>query len=478
MILLQSALALFLAANGNGGGGEDPEYPLGKLRLPPIADKASPFRLVDLRYSFADDGSTVSSFETRVRVGASSFVGGEVRGERRGLSFDTQRLELGVTEENGLYQIESSLRAPRFLLGLNATEGENGWAVSSQGQARLSNDLELLLSYAENFDRSRFQPPPAGIPTTGEPPAPPLSRVLHSASAGLFYQRTNDLEVQGRAQLARVRTEASFDIDLQTYRLAGTWNRSSVEIDAGASYQRTSGRLASDEMSISLSAATEIGPYFLARGSTDQRWEPGIIRLQEDYRVGLTYFARRHRFARTGEAAERLLELQKQANALGYNERRVYDLDGLRRFRERLGISKARLELKDALDELYRSEVRDRNVPQLGFETGFGEDAVAGTRSHSYRVFFGVPWRVSLPFPFSLNEDAVEFVTAELVLKEDRYTAGALAISRTFGVTASLNREMDIRFRWERPGVTPLDRARGTRPSSRYTLSYEYAFGR
>jgi hypothetical protein len=98
LIVFQALLLALLA--------EEPEYPLGKLRRPPVAEAASPFRLVDLRYSFTDDGRTISSFETRVRVGGSMFVGGEVTGDRRGLFLDTQRIELGVSEENGSYEIE------------------------------------------------------------------------------------------------------------------------------------------------------------------------------------------------------------------------------------------------------------------------------------------------------------------------------------------------------------------------------------
>jgi hypothetical protein len=471
-VTIPFSLVLLLAY----AGAEDPEYPLGRLRLPPMSEEASPFRLVDLRYSFADEGSTVSSFESRVRVGASSFLGGEVTGSRRGLFFDTQRIELGVTEEAGRYQLESSIRAPRFFVAARADQGENAWKLTGDGQFRFSNDLELLVSYARDFDRSRFEPPIATIPTTGESPTPPPARELSAASAGLFYQRGNDLEVYADARTARVRTEASFDLDRTTYRLGSTWNLSPVELDSEVSYQRTSGIVSSEEASISLGSDVRLSPHFLARASTRQQWEPGILRFRDEYRLGLTFFGRRYRFARRTESASRLLELQKQANALGYNERRVYDVEGLRRFRERLGISSRRRELTEALDELYRAEVRDRNVPQLGFDFSFGGDAIAGVESRAYRAFFGVPWRMSLPF--SRNEDAVEFLTAEIVLREDRYPAGILAASKTVRVTVFLNREMDIRFLWERPGITPEDIARSSSEASRITVSYEYAFGR
>jgi hypothetical protein len=472
--LLPTTLLLWLAAASN----DDPEYPLGRLRLPPIAEEATPFRLVDLHYSFADEGSTVSSFETRVRVGAGSFLGGEVTGERRGIFFDTQRVELRVTEERGLYEIETSVRAPRVLFGARAVEGESAWKLSSDGSLRLSNDLELVLSYARDLDRTRYQPPIATVPSTGEPPAPPRARELDSASAGFLYQLGNDLEVHGDARLARVRTEASFDLDRSTVRLGSLLNRNPLELETEVSYEATTGRVPAERLSVFLGVSTRFGSHFLARASTRQQWEPGVLRFEDDNRIGLTFFARRYRFARKSEAADRLIELQRRVNALGYNERRVYDIEGLRRFRERLGISRARRDLKEALDELYRAEVRDRNVPQLGFETGFGADAVEGVERRTYRAFVGVPFPVSLLLPFSRSENAVDFLSVETLLEEDRYPAGILATSKTVSVILSLNREMELRFQWEHPGITPLDLALESGRPTRFTVSYEYAFGR
>jgi hypothetical protein len=472
--ILTGALPLWLSLAA--AGSEDPAYPLGRLRLPPMTEAAAPFRLVDLRYSFDDQGSTVSSFETRVRVGASSYLGGEVTGARRGLFFDTQRVELGVTEQNGLYQLETSVRAPRFLVGARAIQRHDAWKLLGDGDLRLSNDLEIVLGYAQDLDRSRYQPPVATLPTTGEPPAPPAARELGAASVGFFYQHGGELEVRGDARLARVRTEASFDIDRTSYRLGSVWNRSPVELETEVTYERTTERLPSEHLSVVLEADARLSSHFVAHASTRQDWEPGVLRFEDEYGLGATFYGRRYRFARSSDAAEDVLAIQRRANALGYNERRVYDVEGLRRFRERLGISRARGDLKDALDDLYRAEVRDRNVAQLGFETRFGSDAIAGVESRSYRAFVGIPYRMALPF--SRNEDAVELVTMEMILREDRYSPGILATSRTVFVRLSLNREMELRFRWERPGIPPLELAREESGPSRFTVSYEYAFGR
>jgi hypothetical protein len=446
--------AAFLAA------ADDPEYLLGKLRLPPIAQPASPFRLADLRYSFSRDGSTLSSFETRLRVGAGAFVGGEVVGDRLGLFFDTQRIELGVSEENGSYEVESSYRAPRFLFGARAEGSEDDWRVSAGGSLRFTNDLEVVLGYEGDLDDAAVV---AG------------TREIQAGSAGFLYQRGSHLEVLGDVRFSRLRTAGGFDLDVSEFQAQALWNRDPVELDGVVSCRDTSGRLASQQWTASFGGRFEIAEHLLAHAATTQRWEPGILRFEDDYRAGLTFFGRRHRFARSGEAASLVSELQRRVNALGYNERRVYEVDGLRRFRERLGISPARSELEAALDELYRAEVRDRNVPQLGFELALGDDDVRTVEYRAYRAMVGVPWRVR--WPFSRNEDAVEFVTAEFTLLEEDFP-GVTAVSRDLIVTLWLNREMSLAFRWESPGRTVEDIAQGVTRPARVTLGFDYALGR
>ncbi|MGH9321917.1 MAG: hypothetical protein ACRD21_13765, partial [Vicinamibacteria bacterium] len=293
---------------------------------------------------------------------------------------------------------------------------------------------------------------------------------------GLFYQQENHLEVFADARLARFRTEAGFDLDVDRYRLGSLWNPARAEIEGELSHTRTSGRLASTDLAAVLDIDVEIHPHFLARASTRQRWEPGVLRFEEDYRLGATFFGRRHRFPRRSEAASRVLELQRRANALGYNERRVYDVEGLRRFRERLGISSGRLELAAALDELYLAQVRDRNVPQLGFEIGIGERSIPGIESRSYRAFASVPWPTR--WPFSGSEKSVEFLRFDFAFVDEEFSSGIRAVTREASLTAFLNREMSIAFRWERPGIVPEEIIEERSRPSRFTVSFDYAMGR
>ena len=80
--------------------------------------------------------------------------------------------------------------------------------------------------------------------------------------------------------------------------------------------------------------------------------------------------------------------------------------------------------------------------------------------------------------PFLRSEDSVEFLLAELIVRHDDYSGGIRAVSREASLTAFLNREMSLAFRWQDPGITPeeviLERSR----PSRLTVSFEYAMGR
>ncbi|HEY7697814.1 MAG TPA: hypothetical protein VIE88_05325, partial [Vicinamibacteria bacterium] len=259
-------------------------------------------------------------------------------------------------------------------------------------------------------------------------------------------------------------------------RFATLWNPRRFELDFALSYESRSGRLSAKELTASLAIDGEVFSHLLAHASTLQRWEPGVLRFEEDYRFGATYFGRRHRFERRSEASARILELQKKANALGYNERRVYDLEGLRRFRERLGLSPARHELREALDELYRAQVRDRNVPQIGFEVALGEDSILAVKRHAYRAFVGVPWPLRLPFLRS--EDAVEFLAAEFIIRQDDYAGGIHALSRESNLRAFLNREMSLFFRWQDPGIGPEQVILERSLPARFTVGFEYQMGR
>ena len=458
--------------------GEEPDYPLGKRGLPPVTDPATPFRLVDLEAGVSEDSSTRTAFGARLKLGARAFFGAEVRDGRVGAFFDTQRLELGFTEKDGRLDIEGSLRAPSFLVRVDAKRRDDFWAFESDGSIRLSSDWEVLLSYADDTNKTGGGPPSLEefIDSGRLPPLELPTRSIRSGSLGFLYQRANNFELEADARVSRVRTEAGFEFTRQQFSSAAVWNRRRWELDGAVELART-GRPTRTEGHAEIGAAVQVGAHLLATLRTIQEWQPDVERSVRDYRVGLTFFGRRHRFARANAAAVKTLELARCVNELGYNERRVYDVDQLRAFRDRLAISPARRELADAINELYLAQVRERNVPQLGVELTHTTRELEGSTTRSYRGFIGVPW--PLRWPFVRDEALVEFVRIDVLVEDERFSFVGW-IRRAYEVSASieLDREHLVLLRWTDPGQSAQERAHAIHPAHRFTVEYVYALGR
>ncbi|HXV59278.1 MAG TPA: hypothetical protein VEK15_01190 [Vicinamibacteria bacterium] len=443
-----------------------------------MSEKASPFRLVDLRYAFSDDGGVVSSFESRVRMGASSFIGGEVVGERVGLFFDTARIEVGASRDDVSSVLEGGYRARRFLARARAAEEGGSWKLATEGALRLSKDFELLFGFREDFDDSVPEPPSieAFIATGMLPRAEARTREDRFASAGFLYQRGNHLELLAEGQAARLRTEAGFDVTQERLRVSTQWTRAPLELTAEAGYERTTGRLRHRVGDVALGADVRLGSRLIATAASRQTWEPGLVRFAQIYGTGLVLFGRRHTFTREGDAAKQVRELQHRALELGYNERRVYDTDGLRALRERLGVSGARETLSKAIDALYRAQVRERNVEQLGFLIEWNKDAIPAITGRTYRLFVGLPW--PLGPPWRAREDHVDFVRIDVAYREETFSSVIRAVTREVSASVFLNREMSLSLTWESPGRTPEEIARETSRPSRFTLNLVYEMGR
>ena len=383
-ILTAAGLGMLLAA------GSDPEYPLGRLRFPSLTKPAEPLKLTEFHYGFSENGSTVQRFEARIRFKAFAFLSGEVISQRRGVAFTTQRIDLGLTEERGRYVIEGGYRAARWLLRARAerrptppsSSADPGWIIDTRGALRFNPDFELLFKFLED---------------TGSESSL-VTRPLRRGALGFLYQRGTGLDISASVSTARVRTEGGIETDRHGVNLGAIVYHDIVQVDSAFAYSRSTGRLAASEGSASVSLSGELGPYLVGRASTAQRWQPGIKRFENDTRLGITFFGRRHRFFRGGKVGPRVLALTRRAYELGYNERRVYSLDGLLRLRERLALSSMREELANDLDDLYRAEVTDRSVPQARFEITRRANEIDGVRSWTYRVFVGVPLASQLAF--------------------------------------------------------------------------------
>lgn len=445
---------------------DSPDYPLGRLRFPSLVEPGRPFRLWDLRYQFSDTGERIQHFESRFKWGGWAFLGGEVRDERVGLSFDTQRIELGLTEERGRYEIETRLRGPWFLLSGQAVqrpEREGGrWLFEGELALRLNRDWEILLSYLEDQETS------TDLGATLRP--------VQIGSVGFFYQRGIHLDLRADLEHARLVTAGNFELDRDRLRTMATLYYGRAQIETSAAYERFTGRIPREQGLLSASAEVQIASHLVVESRVATRWEPRIKAFERDFGGGLTFLGRRHRFARGSDIGRRVLEVTTRAHELGYNERRVYDTDSLRALRERLAISPSRRELTPLIDALYQAQVRERNVPLWGFSIDHARRDVEGIERMTYRVFAGVPWPMS--WPFFPSERAVEFILIDFSQREETFASRLRTTSREILATIELNREVSLGFRWIDPGRTPVEIARETSSPRLLELFFTYAFGR
>ncbi len=460
-ILTAAALGMLLAADS------DPEYPLGSLRFPSLTKPAEPVKLTEFSYAFSENGATVQRFEARIRLKAFAFLSGEVFNQRRGIAFTTQRIDLGLTEARGRYVIEGGYRAAKWLVRARAerrptpaSSSDPGWILVTRGALRFNPDFELLLEFLEDTGSEPFLE----------------TRPLRRGALGFLYQRGTGVDISANVSASRVRTEAGIETDRRGVNLGAIVYHDHMQVDSAFAYSRSTGRLAASEGFASVALSGELGPYFLGRASTAQRWQPGIKRFENDTRLGITFFGRRHRFFRGGKVGPQVLALTRRAFELGYNERRVYSIDGLLRLRERLALSAMREELANDLDDLYRAEVADRNVPQARFEIARRTNEIDGVRSWIYRVFVGVPWRVN--WPFVRSEESVNFVGVEYTQEEFAFLPDLQSVAHEIQAVVALNREMDASFRWTLPARSPTEIVLFIPRRSRFELEFAYAFGR
>ena len=159
---------------------------------------------------------------------------------------------------------------------------------------------------------------------------------------------------------------------------------------------------------------------------------------------------------------------------MGYNARRVHTLDGRRALRERLSLSAKRQELANEIAALYQAQVRDRNVPHLGFEWVFTRDPVFGSVRTTLDIFASLPWRPQ--WPFRTGNDAVDF----LVFRYSRFENDFIESSfeRQYRVEIALNRETNIMVVWIDPEQTRLEDTLNRQVSRRWETRLVHRLGR
>jgi hypothetical protein len=428
---------------------------------PDLVAPGRPLLLTDLRYQVVDQSGLTQAFGVRVRAGNWGFFGAGVDDQQRGLSLETHRVSARFTEADGAYDIGAALRAPRFRLDTGASRRGAGqrWAFQADGAWRLSPGFELTAGYLE--DR---EPRP-------EPTAP-----LRQGSLGVLYQPGAQLEIAASASSAQVPTVGGFEIgsDVVQARTVAAVGRAELAAEAG--FERRSGRLRSDQVFASASGKIPLGSRLLADAATANRWDTALGRFDSSYGAGLTLGARRVVLARTGEAGTRTAALVRRANQRGANLRQVYDEEGLRALRETLALSPQRSELAEDLRALYQAQVEERLVPQLGLRFETARDRIRGSTTRTWIGLLGIPW--PLARPLAHREASVAFLTLEYARSHQSYEVAPASIDHALSLVASLNRELELRVRWRKPGRTPLDLARVTTDPRSLEFAFAYALGR
>ena len=441
-----------------------PEYPVTAVPLPCAREACGSVTLVDFSVGLAQDGDTDQDVEARVRIGDRAFAGGRAGGGHESLRLTTHRAGLGFRHRDGAFGLDGSYRASRVRLEARTDrrgdEHGQGWSSELQAAIRFGQDFEILVG---------------GVKTSAPKPTSFLvDSQLRRVSGGFIWQRGLALEISTEASSARVDSGGhQFDRDRVGTAIVYYGSRG-VRFHGALAYERDRGAIPSTIRTAGLGLEAHIGPRLVARGAFVGRSELDLGSVEANYRVGLTLFARRHSFDRGGEAAARTLALARRATAMGYNERRVHTLDGRRALRERLSLSANRHELADEIEALYQAQVRDRNVPHLGFEWAFVRDPVFGSVRTTLDIFAGLPWRPR--WPFRTGNDAVNF----LVFRYSRVENDLIESSfeRQYRAEVALNRETNIVLVWIDPEQTRLEDTLNRHVSQRWETRLVHRLGR
>jgi len=442
---------------------DEPRYPV-PLSTPDLTAPGHPFVLSDLRYRMTHDPGMRQAFAARVRVGTWGFLGGFVDDQRRGLSLQTQRLELGYFDDGSFTNFSAGFRGARLLLDVEAErrppQDGGGFSLDAEVGARLSPDVEAFASAFADTDRRRALP----------------ARKLSTAGLGLLWQRGTRLDLSANVSRSERRTEAGFELESLRASASGAGYAWNGQARGEIAYERTRGLLPRSEAFASAAFEKVVAGRWLAEAHSSNRWEPGVLWFEHELGGGVSLHARRVRLSRAGEAAARTLALARRASALGYNERRVYDDDGRRALRERLALSPRRHELAPELQALHPAQVAERRVPLAGAAASESVDRVLGTRRLALDVFLGVPWPAG--WPWQANEASVPFLRARYSRGRNRYDGGFSSTDHSAALEAELNREMTLALRWRRPALTPIDVIRRTGGGRSWEVEYVYARGR
>ena len=443
-----------------------PSYPVSTPDLPCVTKPCGALQLIDLDYAVTEDQGLDQQALFRFRFRDRLLFGIAAGAQRRQLFVTTARLELSLSDQRGATQLTAGYRGPRWRLRSQSlrrpAELGGGWTVDTSAAMRLNGDLEVSVTGV--------------IDTKPEAVGAFSTRRTRDLSIGILWQYGTKLDLSAQASTGRLKTAAGLELDRQRLSAAAVYTRSAVEVRAELAYHAIRGRFSRSEGEATAAVAAHLGNHLLVHAETHNRWEFGLKKLHRDFRGGFTLFARRHRFVRAGGAALKTLKLVERAYALGYNERREASLDGRRALRERLSLATDRAELADDIVDLYRIQIAERNIPQLGVEVARETDAFDGLIRRSLQVFLGIPW--PLDWPTRRQETAVEFLRLSYSYVEIDVNPALRTFGREYGLDVALNRETEVRLRWRRAALTPRQIVFRELAEPRLELRIVYAYGR
>ena len=441
-----------------------PAYPLPQAERD-LTRPAGPVLLTDLFLRALETSGTEQDTAFRLRLGRYGFLAGEMEGERRGLSFETTRLTTRYTERQGAHDVGVGWRQGRIRAELAVDVGpesqDHRTVFDGDLFGRLGRDVQLQAGGTYDTDPSNEQVA--------------AGRVVRGARVGAVWKHATAFEASVEGAIERLRTSGFLDEDRDRLAASVVLSPGFAELAAALTTEDVKGRLGRRQWLVETLAGVELGPRVVLSQSLRRRSEPVIGVF--DYRLGggLTLFARRHSFARSGDAARRMRQLTYRAQDLGLFEDRAPDDDARRAFRERLALSPHREELSEELRALHAAQVAERNVPVLGVRLSRGFNDTNGTKDWNYAVSAGLPWPPAPPW--AARDTAVEFLSLEYAETHTTFKPGFRPVDRSLTLQVAFNRETSLSFAWRKPGVTPADLIRLQSDPRSLELVFSYVFG-
>lgn len=438
-------------------------YPVEPLRASCLGRGCGIFQLVDLRLGTDEETGAEAGF--RLQIDERAIIGVSVTEEARSWTLQGSRLSFRYREGEAGREAEGEWLGRRFSLRLAGRERlgleGDGWLLDGGVGFRLDPELSFRLDFQSDLaDDPGFLFGPRPMSTVG---------------AGFLWQRGRRFDLEARLSYGRLRDGTGEPLDRVAVRTRSVWQASDLRLGLELGFVETRGRFDRRTIDGGVDLALRFGSHLLASGSARESVELGVAERARSWSAGLAFFGRRFRFARGGRVGPATLRLSELAWGRGYGLDRAYDTRGLRSLRERLRLA-GDPGLAPAVDALYRAQVRDENVPQIGGRWEALRRPDLGWRIDAGKFFVSLPW--PLAPPWSRGEARRRFLRLEFDYIEARFGFGRPEVGRRYALVAELNRELVGRIVWDAMARTPLQLAQGKEAVGGLRIDMRYAFGR